>query len=80
MEAFDGYVGLLNMFKEMLPKDLMQTLNSLNGTEKSQIVSFITEWFQDKISKPVDKEGIVALIKEKLPAVRRHPFQRQRPV
>ncbi|CAI5444744.1 unnamed protein product [Caenorhabditis angaria] len=69
VEAFDGYVGVLKMFKDMLPGDLMNTLDSLNMTQKGELVTFLTGWFQDKIKKPTTKAEIVELFKDHLPSV-----------
>uniref|UniRef100_A0A8R1DF34 Fatty-acid and retinol-binding protein 1 n=1 Tax=Caenorhabditis japonica TaxID=281687 RepID=A0A8R1DF34_CAEJA len=69
VEAFDGYVGLLRMFKDMLPGDLVSTVDNLNITQKGEVVSFLSDWFQDRIPKPNSTLEIVDLLKQHLPSV-----------
>ena len=69
VQQFDGYVGILNMFRESLPKKLMEVLNSLNVSEKMELVSFVSNWFQDKIQRPETRQELVNVIKANLPTV-----------
>lgn len=38
-------------------------------TEKGELVTFLTDWYNGRIKKPENKAEIVELIKEKLPTV-----------
>ncbi|CAI4231457.1 unnamed protein product [Auanema sp. JU1783] len=69
VEQFDGYVNLLQMFKDMLPKDLMNTLESLNGGEKGEVIALITNWFQGNVKKPENREEVAQFLKDNLPSV-----------
>ncbi|KAK5981943.1 hypothetical protein GCK32_017461, partial [Trichostrongylus colubriformis] len=69
MESFDGYLDMIKMFRGMLPQDLMKTIDNLNLTEKGELVSFLTDWYNGRIKKPENKAEIVELLQEKLPTV-----------
>ncbi|CAJ0596779.1 unnamed protein product [Cylicocyclus nassatus] len=65
----DSYFDMMKMFRGMLPKDLMSTIDSLNITEKGELVAFLSDWYHGRIKKPENKAEIVELIKDKLPTV-----------
>nr|CDJ84148.1 Protein C07G3.10 [Haemonchus contortus] len=69
METFDGYLDMIKMFRGMLPQDLMKTIDNLNLTEKGELISFLSDWYNGRIKKPENKAEIVELLQEKLPTV-----------
>ncbi|KHJ99096.1 hypothetical protein OESDEN_00920 [Oesophagostomum dentatum] len=69
VEALDGYLDIIKIFRGMLPQDFMKTIDSLNITEKGELVSFMSDWYYGRIKKPENKAEIVELIRNKLPSV-----------
>ncbi|PIO65120.1 hypothetical protein TELCIR_13225 [Teladorsagia circumcincta] len=69
MESFDSYLDMIKMFRGMLPQDLMTTIDNLNLTEKGELLSFMSDWYNGRIKKPENKAEIVELLQEKLPTV-----------
>ncbi|CAI2352800.1 unnamed protein product [Caenorhabditis sp. 36 PRJEB53466] len=69
VEAFDGYVGLLKMFKDFFPGDLVSAVDNLNITQKGEVVSFLSNWFQDHLQTPNTTSEVVDLLKTHLPSV-----------
>ncbi|ETN71922.1 hypothetical protein NECAME_14052 [Necator americanus] len=69
VESLDGYLDMIKMFRGMLPQDLMKTIDSLNITEKGELVGFLSDWYNGRIKKPENKAEIVELIKDYLPTV-----------
>ncbi|KAK6051157.1 hypothetical protein COOONC_11338 [Cooperia oncophora] len=69
MESLDSYLDMIKMFRGMLPQDFMHTIDNLNLTEKGELLSFMTDWYNGRIKKPENKAEIVELLQEKLPTV-----------
>ncbi|EFO99894.1 hypothetical protein GCK72_019513 [Caenorhabditis remanei] len=69
VETLDGYIGLLKMFKDMLPLDLVTTMDNLNVTQKGEVVNFLSNWFQDRLHRPNTTTEIVELLRDNLPSV-----------
>ncbi|KAK6039968.1 hypothetical protein COOONC_22527, partial [Cooperia oncophora] len=70
MESLDSYLDMIKMFRGMLPQDFMHTIDNLNLTEKGELLSFMTDWYNGRIKKPENKAEIVELLQEKLPTWR----------
>ncbi|CAO4378262.1 unnamed protein product [Caenorhabditis nigoni] len=69
VETLDGYIGLLKMFKDMLPLDIITTMDNLNITQKGEVVNFLSSWFQDRINRPNTTAEIVDMVRTYLPSV-----------
>ncbi|CAB3404949.1 unnamed protein product [Caenorhabditis bovis] len=69
VETLDNYIGMLGIFKDMIPAEFVKTAQSLNITQKHEIIRFVTDWFQEKIAKPETKDDLVELLKQHLPSV-----------
>ncbi|CAL2044051.1 unnamed protein product [Caenorhabditis brenneri] len=57
------------MFKDMLPLDIVTTLDNLNITQKGEVVNFLSNWFQDRINRPNTTAEIVEVLRQNLPSV-----------
>ncbi|CAP26616.1 Protein CBG06286 [Caenorhabditis briggsae] len=69
VETLDGYIGLLKIFKDMLPLDIITTMDNLNITRKGEVVNFLSSWFQDRINRPNTTAEIVDMVRTYLPSV-----------
>ncbi|KHJ99095.1 hypothetical protein OESDEN_00919 [Oesophagostomum dentatum] len=62
-------MDMLRTFKELLPADLKKSIESLNLSERSEVINFLSDLYHGRVRMPENKEEIVQFIKEKLPTV-----------